>query len=286
MAGTADPRAVQSILRAVALVEERLGQPIGVEAMARAAAYSLFHFSRLFTAGTGHAPYDYLMRRRVAVAAEQVVGGSRSLTEIALDCGFEAPDGFARAFRRCFGDAPSEARRRGSYPCAIARLPVGRDMVEFLLAQGLPMPERVDAEERILAGFYAESHDLGRSFMEPLGRRLDASRFLVVRDHANDGPDCIFVGVETHRGGPPVFPLALTTLPGGLRVRFSLPNGGGILRFVREFAFRSWLPTRGVSKVPGFEIVECDPDGPQALSIPVDLASGSSLLPSISRTKT
>ncbi len=273
MAVGPDPRAVQSILRALALVEERLGEPVGVEDMARAAAYSLFHFSRLFTAATGHAPYDYLMRRRVAEAAEQVVGGTRSLTEIALDCGFEAPDGFARAFRRCFGDAPSEARRKGCYPRAIARLPIDRDMVEYLLGHGPPIPERIDAAELALAGFSTEAHGFGRSLVEPLRRCFSVERFYVVGHVADGFSGSLFVGVEARRGESPVFPITLTTLPAGVHARFATPGGEHALRFIREFAFRAWLSTRGCMKAPDFELVECGPDGPEALSIPLDLAS-------------
>ncbi len=57
----------------------------------------------------------FFVDNRVFRAA--IEAGGRSLTEIALERGFEVPDTFARAFRRCFGMLPSEARslsgRRG-----------------------------------------------------------------------------------------------------------------------------------------------------------------------------
>jgi AraC-like DNA-binding protein len=271
MARTVDPRAIQSILRALSLVEERLAQPIAVEDMARAAAYSLFHFSRLFTAGTGHAPYDYLMRRRVAAAAERVMDGAHSLTEIALECGFEGPDGFTRAFRRCFGDAPSEARRRGSYPRAVARLPIGRDMVEFLLGNGPPLPQRTDAGRRILVGLIVEIPALGPGITGPLCRRLGVDSFVAIRDHARDGSHVTFAGADSPGGAPPAYPLAQTMVPGGPHVRFELRGGAEIHSLIREFAFRCWLPARGVSKAPPYELLECGPSGPVALSIPVDI---------------
>jgi AraC-like DNA-binding protein len=270
MAGSADPRAVQSILRALALVEERLGEPIGVEDMARSAAYSLFHFSRVFTAGTGHAPYDYLMRRRVSAAAEEVVGGARSLTQIALDYGFEAPDGFARAFRRCFGESPSEARRKGGYPRTIARLPIERGLVEYLLEAGPLVPERHDVEERILTGYCAEASTAWCSALEPRCRRIGVSRSFAVRETSPEHPGLLFVGIEAGNERPPRFPLSRTILRGGPWVRFALQGGESALQCVRDFVFRTWLPSQGGSAVPGFEAVECGVGGPEALWVPVE----------------
>jgi AraC-like DNA-binding protein len=138
-----DRRSVDSILRAALLVEERMGEDMGVRDMADAACYSPFYFSRIFAEGTGHSPYDYLMRRRVASAAARVVSGEGSLTEIALDHGFEVQEGFARAFRRCFGLLPSEARERGRYPVPIARTMIGAPYVEAMLSGAVRRPTRV-----------------------------------------------------------------------------------------------------------------------------------------------
>jgi len=65
--------APDAILRAIDLVEERLHQSVTVAAMAEAAGYSLYHFCRVFSKYTRHTPYDYLMRRRMTLAATEVV---------------------------------------------------------------------------------------------------------------------------------------------------------------------------------------------------------------------
>jgi AraC-like DNA-binding protein len=138
----ADPRAVDSTMRAVAFIEGRYAEAIGVSDIADAACYSPFYFSRLFSEATGHSPYDYLMRRRVALAAEALIAGSRGITEIALDHGFEVPDTFARAFRRCFGLLPSEARKVGAFPAVIARTKIERPYVEAMLGGRVAAPRR------------------------------------------------------------------------------------------------------------------------------------------------
>ena len=87
-----------------------------------AAGYSLYHFCRLFGKTTRHSPYDYLMRRRMTLAADDVIVGERKIVDIALDYQFESHEGFTRAFGRMFGLAPLEARKQGSIP-ALRRLP-------------------------------------------------------------------------------------------------------------------------------------------------------------------
>jgi len=139
---TDDDRRLASLGRALALVERGLRDELDVAAMAEAACYSLFHFVRVFTELTGHGPYDYLMRRRVAEAAREVVAGSRSILDIALEYRFESPEGFSRAFRRCFGLTPSEARKAGAYPEGSARTPIDEGYVRSLRAARL----RVRAE--------------------------------------------------------------------------------------------------------------------------------------------
>ncbi|MDP3178876.1 MAG: AraC family transcriptional regulator [Spirochaetaceae bacterium] len=264
MRGDADPRAVASILRALELVESSLGESVGVEDMAGAAAYSLFHFSRLFAAGTGHSPYDYLMRRRVAVAAERAAESNASLTEIALDFGFDSPDGFARAFRRCFGLAPSEARRLGTYPRAVARTRIGADMIEFLLAAGPIVPVRVEAEETPLIGLPCEGEEAVQSARSLLG----PGTLLVFT--APDGR--AFAGRPSPLGAEALFPLCLTRLPQGQRARFVVAREGRgtvgkDLGLLRDFAHRAWLPGAGYAAPPAGEVVEYGADGAIALDV-------------------
>jgi transcriptional regulator GlxA family with amidase domain len=49
---------------------------------------------------------------RLQAAADLLTGSRLSVTEIALECGFNEPNYFARQFRRHIGVSPSEYRRR------------------------------------------------------------------------------------------------------------------------------------------------------------------------------
>jgi AraC-like DNA-binding protein len=263
----ADPRAVDSVMRAVDLAEERMGEAVGVEDMAAAACYSPYYFSRLFVQATGHAPYDYLMRRRVAAAAEEVAGGSRSLTDIALDHGFEVPDSFARAFRRCFGLIPSEARRSGSYPRRIARTKIERRYVEAMLESPRSPPECLVEEDRALAGTWLEGSE-----GEALAALATSGRRALVERDSSLRAGRVFIGAAAAAegvpgGGLPAFPSAATLLPGGRRARFPVDGGLERFGFVLEYAYRTWLPLSGETCASPYDIVDSGEGGTMALSL-------------------
>jgi AraC-like DNA-binding protein len=269
-----DGRAVESVLRAVDFVEERMGEGIGAQDMALAACFSQFYFSRLFAQATGHSPYDYLMRRRVAAAAEEIVGGSRSLTDIALDLGFEVPDTFARAFRRCFGSLPSEARRSGSYPRALARTKVERPYLEAMLGGAIAPPTRIELKGEVLAG-------RGRDgpFASAAGGSGGETHELIELDAEGRVCGCL-AGRISSADSTPAFPLWSTRLPRGEAARFRVGRGGDEgdrdIGLLREFAYRAWLPSQGRVLAPRVEILELDPatGAPLALVLPLHGAEG------------
>ncbi|MGA8845707.1 MAG: helix-turn-helix transcriptional regulator [Nocardioides sp.] len=83
-------------------------------AMARGAHVSPFHFSRQLADAAGESPVT--MRRRVMLerAAWQLRHGE-SVTDAAWAAGYESTDGFARAFGRAFGCAPSRLPTSGHH---------------------------------------------------------------------------------------------------------------------------------------------------------------------------
>jgi AraC-like DNA-binding protein len=98
--------------RAVDFIEAHLREPVAVADMAAAVAYSLYHFCRTFKAATHFTPYDYLMRRRVAEAAREVLESERKLIDIAFDYQFNNPETFSRAFKRVMGMQPTQWRKQ------------------------------------------------------------------------------------------------------------------------------------------------------------------------------
>ncbi|MGI5216145.1 AraC family transcriptional regulator [Plantactinospora sp. CA-290183] len=95
-------------------IERHLDQPIEVAELARIAVTSEYHFRRLFSALAGVPLSEYVRRRRLTVAAAEVLAGERSLLDIAVRYGYTSTEAFTRAFRALHGVGPGEARRTGA----------------------------------------------------------------------------------------------------------------------------------------------------------------------------
>lgn len=98
------------IARALALIEERYGEPITLDAAARAAGYSRCHFSKLFRERVGVCFISYLGSVRLRRAAELLERTVMPVTSIALEVGFNDLSHFERVFRAAYRRSPSKFR--------------------------------------------------------------------------------------------------------------------------------------------------------------------------------
>ena len=94
-----------------AWMEERLAEPLTVEAMARHAGYSTRSFARRFRAETGTTPLQWLIGRRVAEAQRLLEGTDLSVEEVADRCGFGGAVALRQHFGRVVGTSPTAYRR-------------------------------------------------------------------------------------------------------------------------------------------------------------------------------
>ena len=93
-------------------IDRHLDGNLDLETMSRVAAFSKFHFHRLFAAIFGLSVHRYVQLARMKRASYQLAfRDSQSVTDVALDAGYDAPDAFARAFRQRLGQSPSSFRK-------------------------------------------------------------------------------------------------------------------------------------------------------------------------------
>jgi AraC family transcriptional regulator len=69
-------------------------------------------FSRMFSHLTGIPLSEYIRKRRLSDAAMRLSEGNESITEIALDYGYDSPDAFTFAFKKQHGITPSQAKKK------------------------------------------------------------------------------------------------------------------------------------------------------------------------------
>jgi len=104
---------IMNVMRAVDFMERNLTCAVSISDVAVEAAYSAFHFVRLFKALTGYTPGSYLRRRRLTEAAGELANSRKRIIEIALDYQFQSQEAFTRGFKDCFGINPSAFRKKG-----------------------------------------------------------------------------------------------------------------------------------------------------------------------------
>lgn len=100
--------------------EQRLGEPITVEQLARRACTSPRTLSRWFRERVGASPHEWLTRRRVDAAARLLESPDRSVDEIAAACGLGSAANLRQRFRAAYGTTPT------GYRAAFATAPAER----------------------------------------------------------------------------------------------------------------------------------------------------------------
>ena len=102
---------VASLRRVQDYIHSNLPATITLVELSRVAGLSRGHFLRAFRESAGDTPLGYVRTLRIEEAKRRLSQGSRSITEVALDCGFSHAQHFATTFRRATGLSPSAFRR-------------------------------------------------------------------------------------------------------------------------------------------------------------------------------
>lgn len=100
---------METVLEAIRFIEANLEEEIGVIDVASAVNFSQFYFSRLFSRCARISVYDYILRRKLSESYKALFRGRERVIDLAVRFGFQSGEGYARAFRKMFGENPSEA---------------------------------------------------------------------------------------------------------------------------------------------------------------------------------
>ncbi|HKV69808.1 MAG TPA: AraC family transcriptional regulator [Gemmatimonadales bacterium] len=101
-----------AVRRTIGEVVTGLDRALDLEALARTACLSPFHFHRVFRGMVGETPLELHRRLRLERAAWQLAREQRPVTQVAFDAGYETHESFTRAFREYYSCSPSEFRQR------------------------------------------------------------------------------------------------------------------------------------------------------------------------------
>ncbi|MEN2749066.1 AraC family transcriptional regulator [Sphingomonas sp. T9W2] len=97
--------------RALDHIERHLDDELDLATVSAVAAFSKYHFHRQFAACFGLSVHRYVQLARLKRASYRLAyRDADRITDVAIDAGYDAPDAFARAFRKRFGQSPSDFR--------------------------------------------------------------------------------------------------------------------------------------------------------------------------------
>jgi len=278
-------------------LEACLDREVDVAEAARIAAVSEYHFRRLFSALAGMPLPVYVRRRRMTLAAAEVLAGERTLLDVAVRYGYGSGEAFARAFRSVHGIGPGEARRTGALLTAQPRMSF-RVVVEGSTTMRYRIVEkeafRIAGRKARVPLVHEGANAAAAAHMESLDERaivrmkelagrepegiLSAAVYLT--DSREEGTEADYwIGVAT---GPETSTEELDALdvPAGTWAVFD--NDGPYPSALQELwrdVFTQWFPSNPYTSRPGPELlrtqlVEVGEETHSQLWIPIERSSG------------
>ncbi|MFE5710705.1 GyrI-like domain-containing protein [Streptomyces sp. NPDC056501] len=279
-------------------LEPEAGREVDVAEVARIAMTSEYHFRRLFSALAGMPLSVYVRRRRMTLAGAEVLGGERTLLDVAVRYGYGSGEAFARAFRSVHDIGPGEARRTGATLTAQPRMSF-RVVVEGSMTMRYRIVEKeafrvVGKKARVplvhegvnaAAAAHVESLD-GQAIVrmkelaagEPKGVM---SAVIHLTDSREEGAEVDYwIGVAT---GPETAAEELDALDVVAGTWAVFDNHGPYPIALQELwrdVFTQWFPSNPYASRPGPELlltqpVEIGTETDSQLWIPVERVSGS-----------
>ncbi|WP_144718187.1 AraC family transcriptional regulator [Agrococcus jejuensis] len=103
---------IAALNRIVDVVEQHLAEDLDLDALARDAGTTGYHLRRMFSSLAGMPLSEYVRRRRMTLAAAEVLGEAE-LLDVAVRHGYGSTEAFGRAFRAVHGASVADVRRDG-----------------------------------------------------------------------------------------------------------------------------------------------------------------------------
>jgi AraC family transcriptional regulator len=110
------------MMSALDLMEAKMEEPLDIAELAKAAYSSPYHFQRMFFMLTGMTVAEYVRKRRMTLAAQELALSGPKVIDVAMKYCYDSPESFSKAFRKLHGISPSDARNPGVQLKAFPRI--------------------------------------------------------------------------------------------------------------------------------------------------------------------
>lgn len=150
------------VLESMLYIDRHLAEELTVEEIAGHAGYSVFHFSRMFREEAGVPVMEYVRKRRLIRASEDILGG-RKVLDAALDWGYQSHSGFTKAFTGEFGFPPALLR---GFRMQMTEIQGGNAMSHVFLEQTGGHESKEELYDRLWASIGEQGLDYERGRIE------------------------------------------------------------------------------------------------------------------------
>lgn len=99
------------IKKSIEHIEHNLNNKIELKDLADKVFLSKYHFHRVFHAVVGESVGEYIRKRRLIEAANELLNTDNKILDIAFKYQFNSQEVFTKAFKRLYGISPREFRR-------------------------------------------------------------------------------------------------------------------------------------------------------------------------------
>jgi AraC family transcriptional regulator len=146
-----------SLEKAIEYIEQNLDDKLLSENIAKAAGYSLYHLTRIFTAVIGEPIGSYIQSRRLSNSCKKLLYSNKRIIDIAIESGFGSSEAFSRAFKSVYGVSPVVYRKNNSDLYIGSKMMIDREAL-LHLAEGITIKPRIVKIDKIfVAGIRGET---------------------------------------------------------------------------------------------------------------------------------
>ena len=134
---------IQLIQQAICYMEEHICENINYAEVAKSVHMSSYNFHRTFSFIVGMTANEYIRKRRLTLAAQELQTTDISVIDAAYKYGYESPESFSKAFSRFHGSTPKQAKQKGTKLHLFNPL-----VIKIILEGGSIMDYRIEHRER------------------------------------------------------------------------------------------------------------------------------------------
>lgn len=119
---------IESISKAIEYIEENITEDISLDDISKVSYISSFYFQKGFSMLCGYSVSEYIRKRRLSLAGNDLIHTDEKIIDIALKYGYDSPDSFTKAFIRFHGVTPTVVRKKGATIKEFVPLKVNLDL--------------------------------------------------------------------------------------------------------------------------------------------------------------